>query len=224
MWKAHVLSNYSPTTFNIERRFLHAAFNVAIKWGFVENNPMKHAGKVKTEEKRLYLTPTELLEVLKLINADIDKTQSPLLKQFRNYVEFLLLTGLRRSEAISLEKADIDFVKNQITIRRTKTKMMRIIPLHPRAKDILLEQGDKVFSELHRNFVTKKFGSYLTAANLSDFKLHSLRHTFATNLVAKGVDIYTVSRLLGHTDIKMTMVYAKVNTSMLQSAIARLDS
>ena len=104
MWKAHVLSNYSPTTFNIERRFLHAAFNVAIKWGFVENNPMKHAGKVKTEEKRLYLTPNELLEVLKLINADVEKTKSPLLMQFRNYVEFLLLTGLRRSEAISLGK------------------------------------------------------------------------------------------------------------------------
>ena len=62
------------------------------------------------------------------------------------------------------------------------------------------------------------------AANLSEFKLHSLRHTFASNFVAKRVDIYTVSRLLGHTDIKMTMVYAKVNTSMLQSAIARLDS
>ena len=222
MWKAHMLSKYKPTTFNIERRTLHAAFNVALKWGYIEKNPIKGVDKVKVEEKRLYLQPNELLKVFKLINTDIEKTKDPLLMQFRNYVEFLLLTGMRRSEAISLQKEDIDFANNQIIVRRTKTKLLRYIPLHPNAKKILIAQGEKIFSELLQNYVTKKFGSYLTTAELTDFKLHSLRHTFATNLVAKGVDIYTVSRLLGHTDIKMSMVYAKVNTATLQAAIAKL--
>lgn len=222
MWKAHVLSKYAPTTFNIERRFLQAALNIALKWGYIESNPIKLVQKVKVEEKRLHLYPKELTEVFKLINSDVKKTESPLLIQFRNFVEFLLLTGLRRGEAIGLQKEDIDFVQNRILIRKTKTKLIRYIPLHPKARKLLLEQGEKVFSELREDFVTKKFCSYLTSANLSDFKLHSLRHTFATALISRGVDIYTVSRLLGHTDIKTTMVYAKVNIATLETAIARL--
>ncbi|HAP36547.1 MAG TPA: hypothetical protein DCQ28_11635 [Bacteroidetes bacterium] len=132
------------------------------------------------------------------------------------------MTGLRRSEALNLQKSDIDFEKNEIIIRRTKTKLLRFIPLHPKAISILINQGEKIFTELRKDYVTKKFVSYLKASELSDLNLHSLRHTFATNLIAKGVDIYTVSRLLGHTDIKTTMVYAKVNTATLQSAIAKL--
>ena len=54
-------------------------------------------------------------------------------------------------------------------------------------------------------------------------KLHSLRHTFATNLVGQGVDIYTVSRLLGHSDIKTTLIYAKANIATLEQAVKKLD-
>ena len=57
-----------------------------------------------------------------------------------------------------------------------------------------------------------------------NFRLHSLRHTFATNLVSAGVDIYTVSRLLGHSDIRTSMIYAKVNVDLLQKAVRLLSS
>lgn len=57
---------------------------------------------------------------------------------------------------------------------------------------------------------------------MEGFKLHSLRHTFATRLILLGVDIYTVSKILGHSDIKTSMVYAKTTLGTLQSAISRL--
>jgi integrase/recombinase XerD len=55
--------------------------------------------------------------------------------------------------------------------------------------------------------------------NFKGFKLHSLRHTFATRLVSAGVDIYAVKELLGHQDIRTSMVYAKADTETLQRAV-----
>ena len=75
---------------------------------------------------------------------------------------------------------------------------------------------------MHYQVVSGKFSYYLKRAGLVGFKLHSLRHTFATRLVALGVDICTISRLLGHADIKTTMIYAKTNIVSMQSGVDRL--
>lgn len=223
MWKSHVLSSLSATTFNIERRFLHAAFNVAVKWKYLDKNPMTEIKKAKPQEKRLYFKADELAMVFNLIDEDVSKNRNPTLLLFRRYVEFLLLTGLRREEAIKLAPQDIDYTRNVVVIRKTKTKTLRLVPLHPRAKEILMVLDDSIFSALDPRYVSKKFGTYVRNAKLFDLKLHSLRHTFATNLIANGVDLYTVSRLLGHADIHTTMIYAKINTDTLQTAVAKLN-
>ena len=61
-------------------------------------------------------------------------------------------------------------------------------------------------------------------AKLSGFKQHSLRHTFATRLLALGVDISIVSKLLGHSSIETTMIYAKATLDTLRGAIRTLDT
>ena len=58
---------------------------------------------------------------------------------------------------------------------------------------------------------------------MDGIKLHSLRHTFATRLIELGVDILTIARLLGHADIKTTMIYAKAELGALRSAVKKLD-
>jgi site-specific recombinase XerD len=79
-----------------------------------------------------------------------------------------------------------------------------------------------MFHQLNANHISRKFNSYLKIANLSQFKLHSLRHTFATNLIHLGVDVYTVSRLLGHSDIRTTLIYAKMKVDVMKEAVNRL--
>ena len=95
---------------------------------------------------------------------------------------------------------------------------MRIVLLNRRANEILVSVGNNLFQDLNKTLVTHKFTYFVKCAGLSGFKLHSLRHTFATRLIAHGIDIDTVSKLLGHSDIRTTMVYAKVRLDLLHSA------
>jgi site-specific recombinase XerD len=71
--------------------------------------------------------------------------------------------------------------------------------------------------------VSRKFAYYLRRAGLIGFKLHSLRHSFATILLSRGVDLYTVSRLLGRSDIRTSMIFAKARMDTLKEAVDRLE-
>ena len=77
---------------------------------------------------------------------------------------------------------------------------------------------------MNREHVSRKFAHDVEKAGLKNFKLHSLRHTFATNLVSAGIDIYTVSRLLGHSDIRTSLIYAKARMDTLREAVRKLDA
>ena len=72
--------------------------------------------------------------------------------------------------------------------------------------------------------IKHSFNSALKRAKIQDFHLHDLRHTFASHLVMAGVDLTTVSRLLGHKDIKMTLRYAHLAPSHMVKAVDILDS
>jgi site-specific recombinase XerD len=109
-------------------------------------------------------------------------------------------------------------------VERTKGKKYRPVLLNKRAREILLEVGDKLFAGLNKGMVTHKFNDIMKRVGLTQFKLHSLRHTFATRLVSAGVDIYAVKELLGHQDIRTSMVYAKANTDTLRNAVERLKN
>jgi integrase len=138
-------------------------------------------------------------------------------------VEFLLNTGLRREEALQLRRANVDLSQGVVFIGKTKDKDARVIPLTRRARDILGQLDDDLFGHLKKNTVTQKFIAAASKAGLCEFKLHSLRHTFATRLIELGVDILTVSKLLGHSDIRTTMIYAKAGVGVLRDAVERLD-
>ena len=230
-WKAKFTRQVSPATFNIVLRMLHAAFNIGKRWGYVDDNPFTGVEKLKIEERRLFLMDHELGLVSQLMDADIQAAsthgsrKNVLLfrKTFKLFIEFLLNTGLRREEALRLRINHIDLAHGVIYIEKTKTKQLRAVPLNRRAMEIIIALGEPLFSRLNKQDVTSKFRYYLAQAGLKGFKLHSLRHTFATRLMAVGVDIYTVSRLLGHTDIKTTMIYAKTNIETLKAVVEKLD-
>lgn len=227
-WKASLLLRVNPTTFNIHRRFLHAAMNVAVKWGYLDVNPMTKLAKMRVEENRSFLNDDELNKIFDLLDQDIaDPAKQQFVtynRMFRYFIVFLLNTGLRRSEAVSLRIKNVDFKKRLIYVEHTKGKKYRAVPLNVKAYEVLQELGEDLFNNLNKESATHKFNDIIKRLKMKGFKLHSLRHTFATKLVSAGADILAVKELLGHQDIRTSMVYAKANTDTLRDAIDLLNN
>jgi integrase len=227
LWKSKRLEEVRPVTFNIERRSMRAIFNVAKRWGYIDENLIPRVQKARVEEKRLFLRDDELARIFAAMDKEIASTngeeERDVLIQFRLFVEFLLYTGLRREEGIKLRWSEIDLDHGVIAVVKSKDKKVRRVPLTRRGRQILQVLGPDLFSRLTMDFVTRKFGAYCVNEDLVGFKLHSLRHTFATKLIDAGVDVLTVSKLLGHSNINTTLIYAKVQLPVLERAVNMLE-
>jgi integrase len=167
----------------------------------------------------------------------------PLLKGV--YVDFLkpcvhlsLNTGIRRDNLFSLLWRDIDFKNRIMRLRAEETKSGAAldIPLNDAAFEVLTkwrEQSPNV-SPSAFVFPSPKTGlkldncdvswhNILKVANITDFRWHDMRHDFASRLVMQGVPLNTVRELLGHADLKTTLIYAHLAPSAKREAVATLN-
>ena len=132
--------------------------------------------------------------------------------QFRRCFEFYLNTGARRAEGLNLEWKDVNFKRKFVFLRHTKTGKTRMVPMNDTLYDILKEMYQensegKLFN-YSEDAVTRQFKRYLRKSEINkDLHLHNLRDTFASHLIMNGVDILTVSRYLGHSNIRITEKY-----------------
>ena len=122
--------------------------------------------------------------------------------------------GVRRNEALQIIWDNIDLNINQITIRKEicKTKVSRKVVINSSLKLILEQwnenQTGQLFPNYSTNQISMKFMRWIRQLGLpANIKLHSLRSTFACHLLSNGVDIYTISQLLGHNSVKVTEKY-----------------
>jgi len=145
-----------------------------------------------------------------------------------------LNTGLRRGELFALKWLDVDFERNNLTVvgESAKSGKTRHVPLNEEAaailrawkkqseiKDTLVFAGKdgKPFNDVRTSWV-----GALKDAKVENFRWHDLRHTFASNLVMRGVDLNTVRELLGHSDYKMTLRYAHLAPEHKAAAVNKL--
>ena len=132
----------------------------------------------------------------------------------------------------------IDFSQNQITVKctelfLTKNKKERIVPMSTKVQSILSKRSklnfhnadDIVFYKtkgkmFYSEFVSKQFKRIVRKANLSEkIHFHTLRHSFASMLVQRGVSLYVVKELLGHEDIATTQIYSHLQKQNLRDAV-----
>lgn len=142
------------------------------------------------------------------INSKIDLINDSRDKMF---IRFLWMSGVRTSEAIGIKKSDLDFRNYVVRVKWLKNRKYneRIVPLHPKLKDILevyvagINLDDKVFNfTRQRAFQIVK--QYLGGGG------HRLRHSFAVNWLRCNGDLATLHRVLGHSKIQTTMEYLKI--------------
>lgn len=210
----YLLSNLSQNSARTYLQKISTALNMAVKQKIILENPYKYISKPKKEEKEMvFLTENEVQEIINTSFFDND---------VKNSFLFGCYTGLRFIDIKSLKWDNIK--NNRIQITQKKTKGAVYIPLNKNAEKILDLQKNKtdfIFNlSRHNSSVNRTLRKLIKKTNIDkDVSFHSSRHTFATLLVTAGVNIYTVSKLLGHRDIESTLVYAKVVNEEKEKAV-----
>lgn len=146
-----------------------------------------------------------------------------------------LNTGLRRGEVFNLDWKDVNLKSKTLTVQGATSKSgeTRHIPLNTESIEIL-KQWQKQSNSKQFVFPAKdgkrldniksSWTTIMTETKIKDFRFHDLRHTFASNLVMKGVPLNTVRELLGHADLKTTLRYAHLAPDHKADAVSLLNS
>ena len=153
----------------------------------------------------------------------------------KQIIIFSLNTGLRLGELTGLEWSRVNIFNKTILIDNSKNGEQRTIPLNKYALDVVKQRlrvkslkYDYVFInryswKINPNSLRDAFRKILRKVEITDFRLHDLRHSFATRLTQSDVDLYKISKLLGHKDIKMTQRYAHHCPDSLREGVEVLD-
>lgn len=218
-FKSYLLNNLSSSTAKFHLYRLSNALKNAVKDKVIAENPAQNLEPIKAKTKRIqYLT---FSEIQSLAQADCPK---PVVK--RAFL-FSCYTGLRYSDVLRLQWDNIQ--GSQINIHQQKTGETLYLPLNSTALEILGERQSgtgRVFeglpSSARTNYQLRKW--CIRAGLARELSFHVARHTFATLGLTSGVDIYTISKLLGHKKISTTEIYTQVMNSLKQTAVDSLPS
>jgi integrase len=155
----------------------------------------------------------------------------PRLRHLRPIIITAMNTGMRRSEILSLKWEQVDFSRGAINLLDAASGEERQIPIN----DVLAEtlsgivriiESPYVFVDSHGkpyNHIREAFSSACRRIGVTDFRFQDLRHTFASHLVKAGIEISTVSKLLGHKSVAMTLRYSYLAPDQMKAAVNALN-
>ncbi|MBN1118062.1 MAG: site-specific integrase [Bacteroidales bacterium] len=221
--------NHQNTAWNYHKH-LRRVLNLAVSMDYLDKNPYARF-KVGLEE-----THREILTMEELRRIEEKEIQIERLRAVRDIFVFACYTGLSFSDIAKLKNTHLrkgDEGKEWIVIDRSKTNNRCRIPVLPKAKEILnkYESYPKIQSKevLLPVLTNQKMNSYLK--ELADIcginksiTMHIARHTFATTVtLGNGVPIETVSKLLGHSSLKTTQIYARILDKKIAEDMDKLE-
>ena len=229
-YQAAIKTSHCAATANRHLSLLSALFKRAVQWGYLTTNPCQGVQAFKENNRRhRYLSDDEIQRLFQAMEAEPNRVIVAALK-------FLLLTGVRREEALQARWSQVDLDQGWLFLPQTKSGTARHVVLNPAALAILKNQ-DRVVGNPYvfpgrlpgqclRN-PTKGFRRLLAAAGIENLRLHDLRHSFASLAVNAGATLYQVQQLLGHASAQTTQRYAHLSTEVLREAsdgvAARVD-
>lgn len=212
------------STVNRELALLKNMFTKAIDWGYAYENPVKKVKLFNEENRRRCrtLTPAE-------IEALLAHCRSPL----KETVLLALNTGMRIGEIMALRWEDVFFNEDYIYVRDSKSGRSRKVPINRVSRDALISLQNRaggsgfVFPNPRTGsfvkYPRKAFMNACARAGISGLRIHDLRHQAASAMVQAGVDLHTVSKILGHSTIKLTERYSHPGFDHTMEAVQRLE-
>lgn len=227
---------WSVNTFLVYRKSLSVFFQWCVKEGYLKSNPIVDIEIPKLEKK----LPPKLnrQDALRLLEVTYNYPYTHPFLRLRNHavIATFLYAGLRRQELLNLKLTDVDLLNLSIFVRQGKGSKDRIIPMSHRLSEIL--QAYLMERQRLRKTCPEFFSSWIRNMGLTDtgirrlveqikkdsgisFTIHKLRHTFATLMLEGGCDIYSLSRMMGHDDIKTTTIYLAASAEHLRAQITK---
>ena len=221
--------NWCVVTANSWSRSVKAVFNYAVQHDVILVHPFAKNRPLKTPQKApLFFKPEEFKKVL-------DNVNNPMLRDFYTVLAY---SGVRLSELVFLRTENVDLEKRVVNISNygeftTKSGKERSVPISDVIYDIVKRRmnGTLLFGKEGKypydgGYISRCFRDAVRKVPGIDRRLHlhSCRHSFASWAVSSGVSIYHVSKLLGHSNISTTEIYAHCQQSDLQDAVKKLPS
>jgi integrase len=222
--KSRLKAGNTRSTCNRYLALIKRMFNVAIEEGYTEENPVQ---KVKLYSEKDTLKDRILTEgeERRLLETCSDTLRPVLI--------IALNTGMRRAEIFNLQWSQVDVRPRRIRVEKAKSGKVRFIPVN----EVLFYELNRmrkvngqgpfvlVNPETGKPYVDMKkgFKAACSRAKIEGLRFHDLRHTFASRLVEKGVDVETVRDLLGHHCITITQRYTHSNDERKRRAVELLS-
>ncbi|CAL2093289.1 putative Tyrosine recombinase XerA [Tenacibaculum sp. 190524A02b] len=223
--------NWQPRTFLTYHKSLIVFFRFCVTKDYLPRNYIEEIETPKIEKSLPKKIAKE--DALKLLDVALNYPYNFDFLRYRNHAIFatFLYAGLRKSELFKLKLSDVDIENLTIFIRSGKGGKDRIIPIsHTLALSLrrYLKERKKLKKTCPEFFVSsnrnkgytdgglKRLVRQLKDATKIDFTIHRLRHTFATLMIEGGCDIYSLSKMMGHSDITTTTIYLSTTAEHLR--------
>ncbi|CAJ6828175.1 bacteriophage integrase [Burkholderia pseudomallei] len=230
---ARLSDGVQESTVKRELKLLSAAINfVRVEHDHSElPNPVQSLGLSGGEARVRWISQ---VEAASLILAAGMTARRP---HLANFVRLALNTGCRKSELLSLEWRRVDFERCHLRLEseHTKNGKRRLVPLNSGAISALRDQHEWVAkycmdsewvfpsrTGTRIRTLQKGFAAACERVGIENFRIHDLRHTFASWLVMEGVSLYVVKDLLGHSSITVTERYAHLSPDQTRAAVQKL--
>lgn len=217
-----------PATINRAIHALRSFYSYIVKRDIYGKNIAEMLEPLKLQQKeRIYLTEAEF-------DALIGSIENKLVNMI---ITTLYFTGLRIAECLSLTLKDVDMSSRLIHVVAGKGNKDRIIPinnkLYVQLNNYLIHirpqcESDRFFASTKSGRVSREYINRCLkiatakAAITKNVTCHILRHSFASNLVSKNVNIVNVQKLLGHSSLKVTSIYTHTNLNELEKSVNML--
>jgi len=235
-YRGRVERHWEANSFVTFHKSLAVFFRWCVERGHLPSSPTDAIEMPKTA-KRLprRLTKQEALRLLEVVQ---NYPWPYAYQRHRNHaiLATFLYAGLRKKELLRLHVVDLDLLNQSIFIRQGKGNKDRVVPMSTMLAGILRRYLDdrarlgktcpEVFTSLNRDMgLTSEGlkGLVLSVRRITrlHFRIHTLRHTFATLMLEGGCDIFSLSKMMGHSDIKTTTIYLAASAAHLRAQMVK---
>ena len=204
-------------------KFLKTVLKEAVKLGVLKNESWKGLKNVSPNAREVYLTPAEINKI-----EICDLSTKKHLELTRCMFLFSCYTGMRYSDVVALKKEN--YKNGVITLKQIKTGVDLKVPVNLEAKKIICKywskrkENENIFPRIENQTVNrylKKIGEIAELKKTLHF--HVARHTFGTTLLNNNVNVFYISKMMGHKKLSQTYAYTGINVNKMKDIMGTVN-